>query len=63
MQMGTDQTITSDPTENIKGVASVPRSRSGWTNMNSMLKRAIENDLELAEELSQALITRRRDAS
>lgn len=57
--------ITSDPTENIKGVPSVARSPK-WLDKHEQhaLKRAIENDLELAKKnYPKRWVTRRRDAS
>lgn len=57
--------ITSDPTENIKGVAGVPRGPR-WLDKHEQhrLLRAIENDLELAKQkYPKRWVTRRRDAS
>ncbi len=54
--------ITSDPTENIKGVARGPK----WLDKHEQhrLIRAIENDLELAKKnYPKRWVTRRRDAS
>ncbi len=57
--------ITSDPTENIKGVAGVVRGPK-WLDKHEQhrLLRAIENDLELAKQnYPKRWVTRRRDAS
>ena len=57
--------ITSDPTENIKGVAGVVRGPK-WLDKHEQhrLIRAIENDLELAKQkYPKRWVTRRRDAS
>jgi integrase/recombinase XerC len=57
--------ITSDPTENIKGVAGVARGPK-WLDKHEQhrLIRAIENDLELAKQnYPKRWVTRRRDAS
>jgi len=57
--------ITSDPTENIKGVAGVARGPK-WLDKHEQhrLLRAIENDLELAKQkYPKRWVTRRRDAS
>ncbi len=57
--------ITSDPTENIKGVAGVVRGPK-WLDKHEQhsLMRAIENDLELAKKnYPKRWVTRRRDAS
>ena len=57
--------ITSDPTENIKGVAGVARGPK-WLDKHEQhrLLRAIENDLELAKKnYPKRWVTRRRDAS
>jgi integrase/recombinase XerC len=57
--------ITSDPTENIKGVAGVVRGPK-WLDKHEQhrLIRAIENDLELAKQkYPKRCVTRRRDAS
>jgi len=57
--------ISSDPTENIKGVAGVPRGPR-WLDKHEQhsLLRAIENDLELAKQkYPKRWVTRRRDAS
>ena len=57
--------ITSDPTENIKGVAGVTHAPK-WLDKHEQhsLKRAIENDLELAKKnYPKRWVTRRRDAS
>lgn len=57
--------ITSDPTENIKGVAGVARGPK-WLDKHEQhsLMRAIENDLELAKKnYPKRWVTRRRDAS
>ena len=57
--------ITSDPTENIKGVAGVARGPK-WLDKHEQhrLMRAIENDLELAKQkYPKRCVTRRRDAS
>jgi integrase/recombinase XerC len=57
--------ITSDPTENIKGVAGVARGPK-WLDKYEQhrLIRAIENDLELAKQnYPKRWVTRRRDAS
>lgn len=57
--------ITSDPTENIKGVAGVARGPK-WLDKHEQhrLIRAIENDLELAKKnYPKRCVTRRRDAS
>lgn len=57
--------ITSDPTENIKGVTGVARGPK-WLDKHEQhrLLRAIENDLELAKQkYPKRWLTRRRDAS
>jgi site-specific recombinase XerD len=57
--------ITSDPTENIKGVVGVTRGPK-WLDKHEQhrLIRAIENDLELAKKnYPKRWVTRRRDAS
>lgn len=57
--------ITSDPTENIKGVAGAVRGPK-WLDKHEQhrLIRAIENDLELAKKnYPKRWVTRRRDAS
>ncbi len=57
--------ITSDPTENIKGVTGVTRGPK-WLDKHEQnrLLRAIENDLELArKKYPKRWVTRRRDAS
>lgn len=57
--------ITSDPTENIKGVTGVARGPK-WLDKHEQhrLIRAIENDLELAKKkYPKRWVTRRRDAS
>lgn len=57
--------ITSDPTENIKGVTGVARGPK-WLDKHEQhrLMRAIENDLELAKQkYPKRWVTRRRDAS
>lgn len=57
--------ITSDPTENIKGVTGVVRGPK-WLDKHEQhrLIRAIENDLELAKQkYPKRWVTRRRDAA
>jgi integrase/recombinase XerC len=57
--------ITSDPTENIKGVTGITRGPK-WLDKHEQnrLLRAIENDLELArKKYPKRWVTRRRDAS